>query len=165
MGSGVGFLIAVVVLGCLLVLAELLVIAAKQRRRRRRQRAGTGADRVLGAWHEATDRLVERGLPPTSSQTAAEVAENSQSALGPAAGTLTLLAPLATEALYADHDPNEDAVTRAWALTERLPADLYPGRLPLRRVRAWLDPRPLFVTRLAAGQRRAQRANSWRVIR
>jgi transglutaminase-like putative cysteine protease len=164
-GSGAGFPVAVVIVSCLLVLAELLVIAAKRRRRRRRQQAGTGADRVLGAWHEATDRLVERGMPPAPCQTAAEVAENTQTALGPAASTLTLLAPLATEALYADDDPNEDAVARAWALTERLPADLYPGRLPLRRVRAWLDPRPLFVTRLAAGRRRTRRANSLRVIR
>ncbi|OLF10371.1 hypothetical protein BU204_31705 [Actinophytocola xanthii] len=147
--------LAVAVLALLLATS---VLTAKAVRRRRRRRTGGTATRVLGAWREATDRLLERGVPVSAALTATEVAERATGALRVAAAPVVRLAPLATAAVYAPEEPDEHAVEEAWELEFRLRRELYPRRFLPRRLAAGLDPRPLL-----AGWREARRTrrNDW----
>nr|WP_084424805.1 transglutaminaseTgpA domain-containing protein [Kibdelosporangium aridum] len=120
-----------------LILLTGLILAEKARRRWRRRKAPDHAARVLGAWDEATDRLVERGATFAVSTTFAEAAER---VVG-----LAPLAPLATAAVFApDHVTNDDA-RHAWQLEKQLRRELSPRPSP-RSLRAWLSPRPLLVS-------------------
>jgi hypothetical protein len=109
---------------------------------------------VLGAWREATDRLIERGVPVPASLTAYEVVDQATRVLGTTADALVRLAPLATAAVYAPGEPDDDAVEQAWLLESRLRQQLYPRRSFLRRLGAGLDPRPLVAGWREARQRR-----------
>src|SRR5690606_15918926 len=67
--------------GGALVLAALLalaVVALKRARRRRRRHAPTAAARVVGAWDEAVDRLVELHFPLAPTMTALDIARASR---------------------------------------------------------------------------------------
>jgi hypothetical protein len=70
----------VVLLVGLAVLAFLL--ARKQVRARRRRRLGDPRRRLLGAWQESIDVLVESGLPDLTYATSAEVAESAGQRFG-----------------------------------------------------------------------------------
>ncbi|RSM90413.1 transglutaminase domain-containing protein [Kibdelosporangium aridum] len=140
-GSGWGEVLrttAVVAVSFVSFLALLtgLIVAEKARRRWRRRRARNLADRVLGAWDEATDRLIERGATFAVSTTFVEAAERVTG--------LAALAPLATAAVFApDHVTNDD-VRQAWQLEKQLRGELSP-RLSPRSLRARLSPRPLLA--------------------
>lgn len=137
-----GGLIALAVLGILLVLAPLLIAAEKYRRRRRRQR-GTNAARIVGAWRESTDRLVERGVQMSRALTPWEVALRAEHQLGEPAQAVGVLAPIVTAAVFAPAEPADDAVREAWELDARLRRDLRHRRGVWRTARALIDPRPL----------------------
>ncbi|MBP2327077.1 hypothetical protein JOF56_007462 [Kibdelosporangium banguiense] len=129
----------------LLVLLMLTILGLKARRRRRRRRARGNAARVMGAWQEAADRLIERGIPTSGSLTASEIAVHATGTLGNAANPLVEMVPLATMAVYARDEPDDDDVYRAWQLESQLRRQLYPGRFSVRRLRARLDPRPVIA--------------------
>ncbi|MFD8500166.1 DUF3488 and DUF4129 domain-containing transglutaminase family protein [Amycolatopsis sp. NPDC059657] len=131
-------------LAALTVLALMLIVAEKVRRRWRRRNAPTNAGKVLGAWQEAIDRLIERGVPVPVSLTARETADRAVAALGVAAGAVVGLAPLATAAVYAPREPDDAAVAEAWQLESQLRTQLYPRSQSLLWMRARLDPRPLL---------------------
>jgi transglutaminase-like putative cysteine protease len=133
-----------VVLAAVAVLGATAILARKAFRRRRRRTAAGNAVRVVGAWREATDRLVERGVPVPVSLTAREAAERAVSVLGAAADALVRLAPLATAAVYAPDEPDDHVVEQAWQLEAQLRRRLYPRRVSVRRLMAGLDPRPLL---------------------
>jgi transglutaminase-like putative cysteine protease len=135
-----------------------LVVAEKARRRWRRRRA-TGRAGCLAAWREMTDRLVGYGVPVPPALTADEVAARAAAALGPASAAVGRLAPVATAALYAPYEPDAAAVRRAWQLETQLRHDLRTHRGRTRRVRAALDPRPLFGRR-----RRKVQPGRWRSV-
>ncbi|HVU93289.1 MAG TPA: transglutaminase domain-containing protein [Jatrophihabitans sp.] len=63
-----------VVLAAMIVLVLLGMLLRKWTRVRRRRRPGDPRRRLLGAWHESLDFLVEAGLPEPRSMTSAEVA-------------------------------------------------------------------------------------------
>lgn len=128
-----------------LVLLTPVAIAAEKYRRRRARRSGNRSTQIIGAWQESADRLVESGLPVNASSTALEVARTAQEQLGEPAGAVAVLAPLATRAMYSPAEPSENDVSHAWQLRGRLAKDLRRARGPLRTLRDWVDPRPLFT--------------------
>ncbi|CAM4078017.1 DUF3488 domain-containing protein [Kibdelosporangium persicum] len=136
----------------LVVLLATMITGVKAHRRRRRRRARGNAARVMGAWQEAADRLTERGIPTSGSLTASEIAAHAVGTLGDAANPLSELAPLATMAVYARDEPDDDEVHRAWQLEAQLRRQLYPRRFSVRRLRARLDPRPVIAGWRQAGQ-------------
>jgi transglutaminase-like putative cysteine protease len=159
-----GALITALVLGTLLLLIPMLTALEKARRRYRRRR-GLPAARVVGAWHDVADRLVEHGQPVSRASTPIEVAAAAQDRHGEAASAVALLAPIVTAAVSSPHPPNEDLVREAWRLNGQIKRDLRRHRGVWRGARGWIDPRPLFsgwhdsrrrrrtMTRLRGGSR------------
>jgi hypothetical protein len=140
-----GAVLAAAVPATLVVLLATAITGVKARWRWRRRRARGNAARVMGAWQEAADRLIERGIPAPLSHTAGEIADHAERTLGAAAGPLVSLVPLATMAVYARDEPSDDEVQRAWQLESRLRRQLYPRRFSVRWLRARLDPRPVIA--------------------
>jgi transglutaminase-like putative cysteine protease len=132
-------------LGVLVVLIPISVAVEKFRRRRARH-AGSRAARIVGAWHQVTDRLIEHGVPVTGAATASEVAEQARERIGDkGTGSLAVLAPIVTAAVFNPAEPDDEKVKQAWQLEAQLRRELRKARSPLVTVRAWLDPRPLFA--------------------
>ena len=140
-------------LGVLVVLIPVAVTVEKIRRRRKR-RSGSRAARIIGAWEDTVDRLVESGLPVAGSSTATEVARQAHERLGARAGAVAVLAPLVVTAAYSPIEPDESVVGQAWQLNARVRRELRGTRRPLRRITGWLDPRPLFARRRDDRRRR-----------
>ena len=114
----------------------------KTRRRRARRRA-RGDAAVLGAWHEALDRLREAGVDRWRQETPLEFARRAATARPGAAPALRRLAGLVNGAAYGPRAGEAEAA-EAWAATERVVRALDahdPGWVRLRRR---LDPRPLL---------------------
>lgn len=149
-------LLPLTVLVLLLVLVPVVITGEKIRRRRQRRR-GSGAARIVGAWRETTDRLVEHGLGVPQSWTAQEVARRAERQLGEPASAVAVLAPIVTKAIFCPTPPDDDTIRRAWELDARLGRDLRRAGGPFSRVRAWLDPRPLIAGR----QDRRRRRRTW----
>jgi transglutaminase-like putative cysteine protease len=151
--TGIGFgdilratAVTLVVLVSVVIVAAVLTALEKARRRWRRRR-GDYAARVLGAWREILDRMVERGVRVPVTLTPREVAGR----LGIAAD----LAPLVTMAVYAPDQLTEVSAHTAWDTEADLRRTLYPRRLSLQWLVARLDPRSLFAE---ARERRQTRA-------
>ncbi|MBP2321582.1 transglutaminase-like putative cysteine protease [Kibdelosporangium banguiense] len=125
----------------------LVIVAGKSRRRSRRRRGDSPSARVLGAWQEATDRLIERGVTSPISATADEAAAHAHEILGTAGDPVIRLAPLATTAVFAPGQLTDEDARQAWQLETALRRGLHPRRLSLRWLRARLDPRPLLAGR------------------
>ncbi|HET9655919.1 MAG TPA: transglutaminaseTgpA domain-containing protein, partial [Kineosporiaceae bacterium] len=151
-------------LAALLPLAVAVVWLVKRFRRRRRCRAAGTAARIVGAWQEALDRLVEAGVALPACLTPAEVAAEAGRALGmPAGKPLLALGPLVEEAVFAPWAPAEAAAGQAWRCERELTRAI-AGRTPLLlRWRRQVDPRPLMrrapgpVLAAPAGRRRTRR--------
>ena len=137
-GSLIGAGVLVVV-----ILLTLLGIVIEKVRRRYRRRLGSGNDRIVGAWREVTDRLVERGIPVPRSLTAVEAAAHAEEQLGEPARSVAVLAPIVTAAVFYPGEPLEDNVRDAWDLSTQFRRDLRRSRGMLRALRALFDPRPL----------------------
>lgn len=159
-GSLRGAVLLIAGLVALVTLGAAVVAAEKVRRRRRRRRAHGHAARVLGAWHELIDRLTERGITPPVSLTAQEVAQHAATALGPAASAVAAAAPMAATAVFAPDQLDQRTAARAWHLAAQLHTDLYPRWVSLRRLRAAVNPRPLWTIRRAARERQ----QAWRSL-
>jgi hypothetical protein len=129
----------------LLVAAAIFVVALIKRvRRDRRRRAHEPAERVVGAWDEVLDRLVEADVVTTTSMTPADVCLVATDRLG-ASATLPL-APLAndvTRSLYASREPTVQVADRAWMRASEFIQNLDSTRNRRQRWRALADPRPL----------------------
>ncbi|WP_426566787.1 transglutaminase-like domain-containing protein [Angustibacter sp. McL0619] len=153
--GGITSLLAIAVL-TLLVAAG--VVIEKWRRRMARIRAPTPARQVLGAWSEAKDRLVERGVVPHRSWSPAETTDSAVTALGAPALAIRQLVPLVDVALFAPTPPVQATADRAWEIERQLRADLQQGRRPHRKALTLVDPRPLLnrsvLADLAARRRR-----------
>ncbi len=149
-----GTLLGLVVLAGAAVALILAVLLEKRRRRWRRRRGGGRNARVIGAWRDSTDRLVEHGVRVPASMTAREVADHAEQRLGTSAGAVAVLAPLVTAAVFCPAEPTDDEVRTAWQLNSRLRRELRQGRGRWRSVRAWFDPRPLLAGRRDRRRRR-----------
>jgi transglutaminase-like putative cysteine protease len=149
-----GTLLGLVVLAGTVVALILAVLLEKRRRRWRRRRGRGRNARVIGAWRDTTDRLVEHGVRVPASMTAREVADRAEQRLGTSAGAVAVLAPLVTAAVFGPAEPTEDEVRTAWQLNSRLRRELRQGRGWWRSARAWFDPRPLLAGRRDRRRRR-----------
>jgi hypothetical protein len=127
-----------------LVLLLFFGIAFEKVRRRYRRRMGSGNQRIVGAWRDTADRLVERGVAIPRSLTAAEAAVHAEEQLGEPARAVAVLAPIVTAAVFYPGEPQEDNVREAWELSTQFRRDLRRSRGIVRAVRAWFDPRPLM---------------------
>jgi transglutaminase-like putative cysteine protease len=126
-----------------LVILLFFGIAFEKVRRRYRRRTGSGNERIVGAWRDTADRLVERGVAIPRSLTAAEAAVHAEEQLGEPARAVAVLAPIVTAAVFYPGEPQEDNVREAWELSTQFRRDLRRSRGIPRAVRAWFDPRPL----------------------
>jgi transglutaminase-like putative cysteine protease len=149
-----GSLLGLVVLAGTVVVLILAVLLEKRRRRWRRRRGGGRNARVIGAWRDTADRLVEHGVRVPASMTAREVADHAEQRLGTSAGAVAVLAPLVTAAVFCPAEPTDDEVRTAWQLNSRLRRELRQGRGWWRSARAWFDPRPLLAGRRDRRRRR-----------
>ncbi|WP_086662376.1 transglutaminase TgpA family protein [Lentzea kentuckyensis] len=138
----------------LVLLACGFVAVVKAHRRRRRRRHPDPAARVLGAWQEQIDRLTERGIAAPVSLTFHEVAQQVRGVLGDAAGLVEASAELATTAIYAPEHVDESDADEAWRLVAQLHTRLHRRRVSVTRLRATVDPRPLWTVWSTARQRR-----------
>ncbi len=119
------------------VLAAAASVLAKRRRRHRRLGAAGAPDRVVGAWAEATDALVDHGASFHRWQTNADIAAEAGrliDAEGVAAATS--LAGLATAAAHAQVEPDDLTVALASRLMAQVDDSLRAGRRRLDRFRA-----------------------------
>ncbi len=142
-------------LGVLVALTPIAVAAEKFRRRRAR-RSGSRSARIIGAWQQTVDRLLENGVPVTADLTAGEVAHHTRHRFGDDVGAVAVLAPIVTKTVFGQDAPEESAVKEAWGLDARLRRELRGVRSPFAIVRGWLDPRPLFARRLDDRRRRRE---------
>lgn len=139
------------------------VTAARRLRRRMRRRRGSTAQRVVGAWEEAVDRLADVGVAIDRSRTALELATRAttlakfqqlstrptreQRALVLAEPVLGELAARATEAAFSRTPPDEEAAKHAWELEGKLRRSLYRGWRAPYRVTYWAIPTPRRAAR------------------
>ncbi|GLI01046.1 transglutaminase family protein [Phytohabitans aurantiacus] len=126
-------------------------------RRRHRRRAPTAPARVVGAWCETVDRLVERRLAVPGSMTATEIAMRAEAKLGARACALPELATLATRATFGPGHLAPDAALRAWRLEREFRRGLVRGWAAPRRLHVWFSPRPLIVAVKTRRRRNARR--------
>jgi hypothetical protein len=129
--------LALLVLGLVVVLAAVAVLvpaAGKWLRARRRRRVGDPRRRLLGAWQEGLDVLVESGLPELATLTSAEVAEATADRFGEEPATQARL--LGTSANTALFSPTSwvapDEADAAWRTQAVL-------RKTVRRRLSWRD--------------------------
>lgn len=136
----------------LLVVALLVSIwLTKRQRRRTRRSAAHPADRVLGAWDEIVDRLIETGSAPNPAHTLNEVCidlTERQPALAAA------LAPMTSAVDIAIHAPDliaAPAADQAWQHSDAVCAELRRANRqalrPYRPIVHAFDPRPLVRNR------------------
>ncbi|MFD4637861.1 DUF3488 and transglutaminase-like domain-containing protein [Lentzea sp. NPDC058436] len=137
---------ALLAVAAFVLLVVLVMPIAKARRRRRRRRTGSAAARVVGAWEESVDRLLERDLALSPDRTPLEYARYAGARLG-ASSVLLELADATTTAIYGPAHLAPDAAERTWRLERTLRRSLYPGWRRLLRWRAYFDPRPLLARR------------------
>ncbi|WP_249228156.1 transglutaminase TgpA family protein [Kutzneria sp. CA-103260] len=117
---------------------------AKAARARRRRRRRTGADAVLGAWAEARDRLCAHRVPYRVGMTPRDLAESAGSVLGDRVREpMIRLSRLLDVALWSRYPATDGAARNAWAEVREIRRAL-AARPMSRRLRAALDPRPLF---------------------
>ena len=142
-------LLVVAAFVALLLALPLLLPAVKAlMRHRRRRRAHTSAERILGAWAEVVDRLLEVGVPLERSLTAREVAGRSIEYVSPAAqARLYQMVPLVTAALYAPTSPSDERAELMAAHTEAFATEVVADRPMTSRVAAALNPKPLLYAR------------------
>jgi hypothetical protein len=149
--GGRGFATTAAVGGSLAFLVVLLVAAGpatgKAWRRHRRRHASTTAARIVGAWRETLDRLVEHGMPVGTTLTASEVAERADDKFPGRTAAVAGLVPLVGEAVCAADEPDPAAADHAWHLAGVARSDLRRGAGLARRLGAAFDPRPLHATR------------------
>lgn len=123
----------------LAVLAAVAVVVGKRRRTRARRAATDAADRVIGAWHDVLDRLVEMGVAAPDRRTVEELVLDTETTTSALAG---LYRPV-NRALYDAGAVDEADATQAWRARDRFVGAVRRSATARRRLRWALDPRPL----------------------
>jgi transglutaminase-like putative cysteine protease len=129
-----------------IVLLALLLLGVpptwKWARRRRRRRSGTSAERVVAAWIETVDGLVESGLTSRRSKTPSEVVATCSQLTPEGVQMLSELASLTDVAVNAKAEPVEADAARAWALDGQISGQ-FEGRGVAARLKRRMSIRPL----------------------
>jgi hypothetical protein len=133
-----------IILPIILILLIALIVLLKVYRRRRRERAGTVAQRVVGAWHETEEYLRATGLRVTSGMTVTEVVAACEVRLtAEVVRRVADFQPILDLALYSPSEPEEPLATQAWDV-ERDAVRLMKGEVGVKaRIRYVADPRSL----------------------
>ena len=127
-----------------------VVLGLKARRRRRRRTTGPVADRVVGAWDEVLDRLVELHFPVAPSMTPRDIARATQAVYGTAAALpLSFLVPDVGAAVFGRSVPEEPVATRVWHRALEFEQNLAITLNSRQRWRARLSLRSLRRVRVA----------------
>lgn len=113
-------------------------LTAAIRRWRRRNRPGAGA--VVGAWHEARDRLRAYGVPFTAGMTVRDLAGTVPDP--PVVAGLHTLAHHVDTALWSKTGPNQSTVDDAWTAVHTVRRGM-AARPLMARLRAAVNPRAL----------------------
>ncbi|PZF59839.1 transglutaminase domain-containing protein [Curtobacterium sp. MCSS17_008] len=121
----------------LVLLPFAVVVARKRLRRRRRRRAPTPRARVVGAWDEYRDALVDRGHEVGRAATRREAVAGAPGEGG--AG----LAALADRSVFGPDDVDDGTADRMWAASGAAIASLRQGRNRRERWRAAVSLRSL----------------------
>jgi protein-glutamine gamma-glutamyltransferase len=132
-------LLAVIVVG-LLGIPALKAVRAWRRRRL------PGPKGVVAAWWEARDRLRAHGVPCTVGMTVRDLATAASTTDRSIVDGLIALAHHVDAAVWSGTDPGPQARTGAWEAVAAIQLGLSRRRL-LSRIRASLDPTPLFAPR------------------
>jgi hypothetical protein len=120
------------------------ILLAKRRRRRRRLAAARTSAKVIGAWAEATDSLVDYGARFEPHHTNVEIAHAGTSIAGDdASDSLTSLALLANQAAHGRSDPDETAVTSSIRLLGQVEEAIARRHTAWERLSAVLTARSL----------------------
>ncbi|MFN0028423.1 MAG: transglutaminaseTgpA domain-containing protein [Acidimicrobiales bacterium] len=138
----------VVLLALIAVLGSVVggLVLVKRLRRRRRRRRASPTDRVLGAWAEVTDRLIEIGIPLDHTMTARDVLELSSTQVAARASErLGAMVPFVTSALYSPEPPEEAWAREMWEHADAFHHEVLEGLQWYRGPVASLNPRPLLV--------------------
>jgi hypothetical protein len=130
------------VLGALGLLALVLlpfgvIVLLKRVRRRRRRRAPTPRGRIVGAWDEYRDTLLDRGHDVAGSATRRETVAGAPGEGG------TGLAALADRAVFGPSDVDQAAADRMWSATDDAVGTLRAGRTRRERFRTAVSLRSL----------------------
>lgn len=130
------------VLGALGLIALVLlpfgvIVLLKRIRRRRRRRAPTPRGRIVGAWDEYRDALLDRGHDVAGSATRRETVAGA-----PGEGGIGLAA-LADRAVFGPSDVDQVAADRMWSATDDAVGTLRAGRTRRERFRTAVSLRSL----------------------
>ncbi|WP_133937043.1 MULTISPECIES: transglutaminaseTgpA domain-containing protein [unclassified Curtobacterium] len=130
------------VLGALGLIALVLlpfgvIVLLKRVRRRRRRRAPTPRGRIVGAWDEYRDALLDRGHDVAGSATRRETVTGAPGEGG------TGLAALADRAVFGPSDVDQAAADRMWSATDDAVGTLRAGRTRRERFRTAVSLRSL----------------------
>ncbi|MBT2503308.1 transglutaminaseTgpA domain-containing protein [Curtobacterium sp. ISL-83] len=133
-----------------LVLAPFAaIVLVKRLRRRRRRLASTPRERIVGAWDEYRDALVDRG------HLVAAAATRREAIVGAPGEGGTGLAALADRAVFGPSDADPQTADRMWSAADEAIGTLHQGRTRRERFRAAVSLRSL---RIAARARSASAA-------
>ncbi|WP_144801017.1 transglutaminase domain-containing protein [Curtobacterium sp. BH-2-1-1] len=150
------WVLGVLALAALVLLPFAVVVLLKRLRRRRRRRAPTPRGRIVGAWDEYRDALVDRGHDVTRAATRKEAVVGAPGEGG------TGLAALADRAVFGPDDPDDRIASRMWSATEEAVRSLRAGRNRRQRWRAAVSVRSLRTgSSPRTGSRRVPSAGRW----
>ncbi|QKS11800.1 transglutaminase domain-containing protein [Curtobacterium sp. Csp1] len=150
------WVLGVLALAALVLLPFVVVVLLKRLRRRRRRRAPTPRGRIVGAWDEYRDALVDRGHDVTRAATRKEAVVGAPGEGG------TGLAALADRAVFGPDDPDDRIASRMWSATEEAVRSLRTGRNRRQRWRAAVSVRSLRTgSSPRTGSRRVPSDGRW----
>ncbi|ROP60683.1 transglutaminase superfamily protein [Curtobacterium sp. PhB115] len=121
----------------LVLLPFAVIVLAKRLRRRRRRRAPTPRGRIVGAWDEYRDALLDRGHDVARSSTRREAVVGAPGDGG------TGLAALADRAVFGPSDVDTTTADRMWSATDDAIGSLRSGRTRRERFRTAVSLRSL----------------------
>ncbi|MFS2073564.1 transglutaminaseTgpA domain-containing protein [Curtobacterium sp. CT11-133] len=126
-------------LAALVLLPFGVIVLLKRIRRRRRRRAPTPRARIVGAWDEYRDALVDRG------HDVARAATRREAVVGAPGEGGTGLAALADRSVFGPSEADGTAADRMWSATDDAITSLRAGRTRKERIRAAVSLRSLRV--------------------
>jgi hypothetical protein len=116
-----------------------VIVLLKRIRRRRRRRAPTPRGRIVGAWDEYRDALVDRGHDVDRSATRRETVVGAPGEGGSG------LAALADRSVFGPNDADVTTADRMWSAADDAISSLRTGRSRKERVRAAVSLRSLRI--------------------
>jgi transglutaminase-like putative cysteine protease len=139
----------------LVLLFVAVVVGWKALRRRRRRTRPTTTGRIAGAWAEAIDRCTEAGAPRLGGVTPQERVGVyvDEAALEQVEPGLRRLAAQVDRAAYAAGPPADEHAADAWRCSDEVAAELLGRHGVGRRLRMYVDPRPLRRDHATSGAR------------